>query len=54
MDLSSPTRGDPDSKGLNKRRFDLRFNDIEKIEVNTENSSINIGTVFIKTCPYIV
>jgi len=44
MDLNSPTKGDSDNKGLNKRRFELKFSDIEKIEVNTENSSINIET----------
>jgi len=45
-DLGSPMKGDEDGKGLNKRKFELKFSDIEKIDVNTENNSILIGKFF--------
>lgn len=43
-ELGSPMKGDEDGKGLNKRKFELKFSDIEKIDVNTENNSMLIET----------
>lgn len=35
--------GDEDTKSQSKRKFELKFSDIEKIDVSIENSSIRIG-----------
>jgi len=43
-ELGSPMKGDEEGKGLNKRKFELKFSDIEKIDVNTENNSMLIET----------
>jgi len=43
-EIGSPMKGgDEDGKGWNKRKFELKFSDIDKIDVNTENNSIHIG-----------
>jgi len=47
-DLGSPMKGDEEGKGLNKRKFELKFSDIEKIDVNTENNSILIGNAYFE------
>lgn len=45
-ELSSPSKGgDDDNKGLNKRRFELKFSDIEKIEISTDTNTMTIGTL---------
>jgi len=46
--MGSPMKGDDEGKGLNKRKFELKFSDIDKIDVNTENNYIHIGTFFLE------
>lgn len=42
-ELGSPSKNDDDNKGLNKRRFELKFSDVEKIDISTENNTMTIG-----------
>ena len=43
--MGSPAKGDDDNKGANKRRFELKFSDVEKIEISTDTNTMTIGTI---------
>lgn len=48
-ELGSPMKGgDDEGKGWNKRKFELKFSEIEKIDVSTEYNSIHIGMFSFK------
>lgn len=47
-ETQSPMKGDADDpKMSSKKKFEVRFADIEKIDVNTETHTITIGTYFL-------
>jgi len=43
---STPKSGamEEESKTSSKKKYEIRFNEIERVEVNTEQSTLTIGT----------